>query len=244
LQQFIGMGYATVDGTPETTPIGPGIDVVTSVGRDSDGNPQAQTWVCWPRWGDTALEQGATTDNPQGNMKVLDLSTVLDLEWSEDATSQATALVEMTGAGGAHALPKTVADAGAVAHNYPLTELAISHTSTSPTALSPQVLATLGQGDRDLYVYPQIAPVVTLPVFSKGAGWALTELPMGMDVGIFNPYERQGLGGLTSLPFPTWATLATMRLVRADVTIADEGVSTMQLTLNPPPGNPSPPGYE
>jgi hypothetical protein len=239
LQQFIGMGYQV------------GVDVVTSVSKDSNGNPQAQVWVCWPRWGDTAVEQGATissdgiTISEQGNMKVLDLSTVLDLEWSEDASSQAISIVEMTGASGAVSAPKPAADAGAVAHHYPLTEQAISHTSTSPTTLSAAVLATLLAGDRDLYTYPQIAPVVTLPVFSSGTGWALTELPMGNDIGIFNPYERQGIGGLTSLPFPTWNnSLGWMRLVRADVTIADEGVSTMQLTLNPPPGSPSPPGYE
>jgi hypothetical protein len=394
VQQFIGMGYLI------------GVDVVAPVSRDSNGNPQAQCWVCWPRWGETAAQQAGAGQS----MKILDLSTVIDLQWSEDASAQATALVELTGGGGVKAGAKVI-DAVALGYNYPLTELAVSHTSTSPTSTTTTkftsndtdgvtdgsntltgagaagaawtsalvglgifiggvnqwrtvvsaaahsltfdgasiaaatglkyvivnvistdtdgvtnatdtltsagstgaawtsslvgrsvyiagsytnvhgtvvqisewrtvlsaaahsltfsgggihgatglkyviggwppdhsdaaVLATLVHGDRDLYAYPQIAPVVTMPVFAHGTGWALTELPMGMDVGIFNPYERQGIGGLSSLPFPTWNVLATMRLVRADVTIADNGVSTMQLTLNPPPGNPSPPGYE
>ncbi|MGD0386304.1 MAG: hypothetical protein ABSB73_09225, partial [Solirubrobacteraceae bacterium] len=228
LQQFAGMGYLI------------GVDVVTNVSRDSNGNPQAQTWVCWPRWGETAAQQAALGQS----IKVLDQSTVIDLEWSEDATSQATAIVEMTGAGGASSAAKQTDTVAIDTNHYPLTEQAISHTSTSPTALSATVLQTLYEGDRDLYAYPQIAPVVTVPAFAHGTGWALTELPMGMDVGVFNPYERQGIGGLSSLPFPTWNALATMRLVRADVQISDVGVSTMALTLNPPPGSPSPPGYE
>jgi hypothetical protein len=228
IQQFIGMGYLI------------GVDVVTPVSRDTDGNPQAQCWVCWPRWGETAAQQAGAGQS----LRILDLSTVIDLEWSEDATSQATAIVELTGGGGVSAGTKQVDTVAIGTHHYPLTELAVSHTSTSPSALSSAVLATLVKGDRDLYAYPQIAPTVTLPVFAHGTGWALTELPMGMDVGVFNPYERQGLSGLSSLPFPTWNALATMRLVRADVSISDQGVSTMQLTLNVPPGNPQPPGYE
>jgi hypothetical protein len=228
LQQFIGMGYLI------------GVDIVTPVSRDTNGNPQAQCWVCWPRWGETAAQQLAAGQS----IKILDLSTVIDLEWSEDATAQATAIVEMSGAGGVKAAAKQTDSVATGTHHYPLTEQAISHTGTSPTSLSAAVLATLLSGDRDLYAYPQIAPVVTVPVFASGTGWGLTELPLGMDVGVFNPYERQGLAGVSSLPFPTWNSLATMRLVRADVTIADQGVSTMELTLNMPPGNPSPAGYE
>jgi hypothetical protein len=229
LQQFVGMGYLI------------GVDIVTPVSRDSDGNPQAQTWVCWPRWGDTAAQQAALGQT----IKILDLSTVIDLEWSEDATSQATAIVEMTGAGGASAAAKQVDSVAIDTNHYPLTEQAISHTSTSPTTLPAAVLATLLEGDRDLCAYPQIAPVATMPAFpASGTGWSLTDLPLGMDVGVFNPYERQGIAGSGSLPFPTWNALATMRLVRADVQISDVGVSTMALTLNPPPGSPSPPGYE
>jgi hypothetical protein len=228
IQQLVGMGYLI------------GVDVVTPVSRDTNGNPHAQCWVCWPRYGETAAQQATAGQS----LRILDLSTVIDLEWSQDATAQATALVEMTGGGGVKAGAKVIDTVAIGTHHYPLTELAVSHTSTSPSALSSAVLATLVNGDRDLYAYPQIAPVVTLPAFAHGTGWALTELPLGMDVGVFNPYERQGLSGVQSLPFPTWNALAVMRLIRADVQISDSGVSTMQLTLNVPPGDPQPPGYE
>jgi len=68
-------------------------------------------------------------------------------------------------------------------------------------------------------------------ILASGTGWRLVPVDGGPPIA-------------TSITPAESAELATMRLVRADVMIADEGVSTMQLTLNPPPGNPSPPGYE
>lgn len=233
LQQMIAMGYMV------------GVDVVTDVQLGSRGNPGATTNVCWPRYGKTAAEQGV-------NMQVMDLSTVIDFEWSEDATAQATGIVELTGAGGVTASAVSIDDVALDTYNYPLLEQSVCHTAMSPTALNAQVLATLLKGDRDLYAYPQLAPVVTVPIFNYGTGFSLTALPMGDDIGVFNPYERQGLYGLPSIPFPPKGSPCVtpdgeghgvMRVVRADVTIADDGVSTMELTLNPPPGNPSPPGY-
>ena len=238
LQQFIAMGAA---------PEGPdffnsvGIDVATDVKLDGNGNPFATVNVCWPRYGLTAAEQGT-------NMQILDLSTVIDMEWNEDATAQATGIVEQLGTGAVITGPEEVDTTAIETWNYPLTQQAICHTGFTPTALSAQVLATLLQGDRDLYAYPQLAPTVTVPIFNYGTGFSLTALPFGDDIEVFNPFERQGIYGLPSVPFPpkgsnVLAGSNVMRLVRADVTIADAGVSTMVLTLNPPPGNPSPPGY-
>lgn len=226
LQQLSGMGLLV------------GCDIVTPCALDENGNPYAATNVCWPRAGRTAEQLGA-------DMLVIDLSSVLDLDWEEDATSQATALVEMTGAGGVQAAAKDVFTAALEDHHYPLTELAVSHSGSSPTALSTSVLATLLKGDQDLYTYPQLAPSVTVPCFPQGGGLTLGQIPtiLGDDIGVFNPFERQSIYGLGSLPFPPRGYLQTMRLVRADVTIVEGGVSTMDLTLNPVPGSPSPPGY-
>lgn len=224
VQQLVSMGT------------GIGCDVHHRVFLDTDGNPLARCYVSWPRHGKTAAELGF-------RIKVLDLSTAMDMTWSEDATSQATGLIESTGAGGANSQVEVIDLTAINTHHYPLTQLPVAHTSTSPTAYSPHVLQTLLKGDQDLYTYPQLAPTVTLPIFAN-TGMSLIELlPLGDDISVFNPFERQGIKGLPSIAFPPKGFLATMRVVKADVTIADEGVSTMVLTLNPPPGDPSPPGY-
>lgn len=228
LQQMIGMG------------LGIGVDIVTTV-KLVNGIPTARVNVAWPRFGQTAAQLGK-------QLPVLDLSNAIDLEWNEDATAQANALVEQTGANGVQSNDKQIDSTAIDTYNYPLLEQAISHTSMSPNGTSDAVLNTLYQGDRDLYAYPQLAPVVTVPLFNEGTGFSITSLPLGNDVAVSSMFERQTQYGLPTIPFPPASSEIAdgtqwLRLVRADVTIADDGVSTMDLTLNQPPGSPAPAGY-
>lgn len=237
--------YQTVDSlSSQITEMGYGIgvDIVTEVAWQGN-KPTAFTYIAWPRFGKTFAEQGT-------DIQVLDLSSAIDIEWSEDASSQATSLVELFGNYGGTNKPATTYEPALETYNYPLLEQAVSHTDVNPLTNNSGFEDTLLAGDQDLYTYPQLAPVVTLPVFGWGTGFSLASLPLGDDVKVFNPYERQGLYGAISLPFPPKGLLELpggdpfpMRIVRVDVTIADQGVSTMQLTLNPAPGTMNPPGY-
>lgn len=242
VQQLLGLGY------------GVGFDTNTLFRYDVDGNPHAYTYLHFPRLG-TAL---ADYDNP-GGPPVLDLTTAINVKWSEDASAQATGIVEMIGSGGGAFADELFNTDAIYTYNYPLVEAAITHTAITPTSDSNAVLGLLAADDLAQLSYPQLAPVITLPVFPKafiGTDFNLSTgvgTKVGNDITVWNPPERQQkladggthTGALSSIPFPPPGFEMTMRVVRIDVTINDAGVSTMDLTLNQPPGDTisPPPSY-
>ena len=249
---------ATIDSlVQELTALGFGVGLEISSGFEFDGagNPHAYTYLDFPRLG-TAL---ADYTNP-GGPPVLDLSTALDVKWNEDASSQATAIVEMLGAAGGNSADEVFYRPAIDDYHYPLTEAPITHTTTPPTIGANTVQAQLEKGDRVTHSFPQVAPVVTLPAFPvafTGTDFNLTTgigTQLGNDVTVWNPVNRQAdlagggtyTGAVSSLPFPPPGFSLTMRVVRIDVTINDSGVSTMDLTLNQPPADvvPPPPTYD
>ena len=230
VQQLVQMGY------------GIGCDVAAGVSYIAGTSiPQATTNVGWPRLGSTynpSISSG-------GNSLILDLSWAIDLAWDEDASAQSTGIVEQTGASGSVASEVDYGPALST-YNYPLVEQAISHAELTPTALPAAVLAAMQSADQAIYTYPQLAPVVTVPVFGWGTGFSLTNLTIGDDLYVYNPIRRTNLTGPSSMPFPPPGFSYYLRAVQADVTLVEEGVSSMDLTLNLPPsiGPQAPPSYD
>lgn len=250
VQEVVGMGWLA------------GCDVCTEVsyetgGPFTGGYPQAQTYVYWPRKGTAYVEEPVFYPyyTNASDVQVLDLSDAIDVDWSEDATSQATGIVEQIGSNGAVQGAEKLNSNAMNNQNYPLVEQAISHVSTSPVKLSPSVINLLELDDAAQFTYPQVAPIVTMPISDYGTGFGLQALTtlLGSDVLVYNPVQRQTTtldgyedAGLPSIPFPPPGFQQIMRIVRVDVTINDSGVSTCALTLNWPPSlNPVPPNvYE
>ena len=162
--------------------------------------------------------------------KVIDLSNALDLQYDEDGTQQANSIVEQAGA--------TVDRSSegewvpAVEAGYPLLEATFSHPALAPTAgTNADQLRAYTAGDLSTHAYPLTAPVVKLPLFDTPSIFDLS--PIGDDVLVRSPVVA-GDQALTNPRFPE-GMAAQMRTVRMDVTIPDEGVPTMDVTLNAPP---------
>ena len=165
---------------------------------------------------------------PQGSTGfVIDVSQALEFEYDMSGTNQSNAVIEMASASGS----ATVGYAWepALVAGWPLLEQVISHAAFSPIAESPEVLLAFANSDLAIYTYPITAPTVTLPLFGKSL--PIGSFGMGDDVTLYIPVDSY----LPSNPrFPSGLNY-DFRIVRCDVTIADEGLSTMELTLNIPP---------
>ena len=196
-------------------------------------------YVAWPRGGFSALQQGV-------GIPVLDLNAALEVKWTQDSTSQTTNMWEQIGQNSSWwdgPYPNTFA---MVTHHWPLLEQAFSHTYVNPIYLHTELLQKIQQGDKNLYSFPQLAPVVTVPCFSSSAfNLQSVATIMANDIkvaNLFNPDEPNLVAPGLPFPPPGWTDI--MRLIQADVTIPDVGVATMDLTLNMPPDRQNPPIYE
>jgi hypothetical protein len=205
LSQMQGMGY----------PIG--IDYASDVSYVS-GRPTATITLSYPRRGAPFTVAS----------KVIDLANALDLEYDEDGTQQADSIVEQAGAllvRSSEGIWVPTREAG-----YPLLEAMISHPATAPSSLPGAALEAYVSGDLATLAYPLTAPVITLPLFGNPS---IFEIDVGDDVQLRIPVVA-GDQPPTNPRFPSGLTVV-MRIVRIDVTIPDEGIATMVITLNLPP---------
>jgi hypothetical protein len=239
VQQMVQLGY----------PIGCDVFVKPTF-DDSEGTytgtpfaPYVNQYVAWPRAGVAATPAFPAQAT---NVPVLDLNAALEVKWTEDSTSQATNMWEQIGQNAAiwdGPYPNTFAMA---THNWPLLEASFSHTYVNPVYLRTELLQQLQQGDKNIHSFPLLAPVVTVPCFAPSAFDLLgVASSMANDLtvaNLYNPDEPNQVAPGLAFPPPGWTD--TMRLVQADVTINDKGVSEMDLTLNMPPNRQNPPIYE
>ena len=159
---------------------------------------------------------------------VIDLTNALDLEYDEDGTEQADRVVAQAGATivrSKGAIYQPTAGAG-----YPLLEAELSYSALAPSGNNGAVLEAYASGALATRAYPLLAPVVTLPLFGVPS---IFELDVGDDVWLYVPVGAGGLP-LNNPRFPEGLRFL-FRIVRIDVKVEDEGVSTMALTLNLPP---------
>lgn len=206
-----------------------GVDSATDVQWSSSGVPTPAISLSYPRRGKVA---GVSPF-------AVDLSTVIDFEFDEDGSRQSTGIVEMTGSSGGVFIEDINADP--LAAGWVVTEQVVSRAAFSPVDQTEQVLAAWVAGDLATYSYPLTVPQVTLPLFSPSL--MPGTYSVGDDILL---YTDQGIAG-SGIPgnprFPSGLSVY-FRIVQIDVDVNDEGVSTVKLTLNIPPGlTPIPPAW-
>lgn len=164
---------------------------------------------------------------------MMDLTDAIDWDYDEDGLAQANGIVEMlSGTGGVSG--EAFAD-GPLGDGFPLLEASMSHPSMSSTPAQDAVVEAFITADLALRAYPPATMTVEYPLFDDtGRGtypsWGdwiigdevLVTLPPGSPEVPANPRFPTGLN--------FW-----FRIVKASVTIADQGVSTVKFTLNMPP---------
>ncbi len=184
------------------------------------GTPTATITLSYPRRGRLAGQ----TD------LVFDVAQADEFTWEEDGTLQAMRIAEMgSGTGGSTTI---VTYEPAISQDgYPILEGTSNKTAFSPAALPAAVLAAWGQNDLALYAYPPVTPTLTVPAFGTPT---LGDWIIGDDIELVIGTDE---GGLPNVPrFPNGLDVY-MRIVQASVTIAQEGKSTVDFTLNMPPTN-------
>jgi hypothetical protein len=194
----------------------------------SGGMPVPVITFSYPRRGRVAGTTGL----------LLDVSTATELTYNEDGTKQADQIVEMATSSGGVGATVTWEPAMAV-NGYPLLQAVEQHAvfsaqtfyTTSEVAASAAVLNAWGADDLALYAYPAVAPKVTVPL--EAPGLSLPDFIVGDDIRVVVSAQE----GLPANPrFPDGMDWY-WRIVKCDVTVADEGLSTMVLTLNLPPAS-------
>jgi hypothetical protein len=192
-------------------------------------------FVCTPTYVNGVPVPGITLYYPragisggyQGYGIVIDVSQALDFEYDLAGQNQSNTVIEMASASGT--VTSGDAWAPALQQGWPLLEQVISHAAFSPVAETAAVLSRFVASDLAVYTYPQAAPTVTLPLF--GPTLPIGSFTMGDDVTLYVPVDSY----LPTNPRFVNGMSSDFRIVRNDVTIADEGLSTMELTLNVPP---------
>lgn len=192
------------------------------------GVPTGVITISYPRRGRVAGTTGLT----------LDTSLATEFVWAEDGTQQADQVQEMATAFGGVGAVLTWSPAMS-ADGYPLYQSVQQHAvfsaqtfyTNNEVSASAAVLDAWGADDLALYAYPAVAPKITVPLDS--AGCALGDFIVGDDVNlIMNPPA-----GLPVNPrFPLGLNVY-MRIIKCAVTVADEGMPTMEITLNMPPAS-------
>ena len=185
------------------------------------GIPAATITLSYPRRGRIAGSTGLT----------IDLTDNMGMTYSVDGTRQATVVVEMATSAGGVASPFTWSPA-MTQDGYPLLESVSMHSYTSTTVTPQPLLNAWGANDLMLAAYPIVTPQVTADLWGDPpiGSWIV-----GDDIRVIVP-ARDALQVPTNPRFP--GGLDTFfRIVRADITIGDDGLSTVAFTLNMPPSS-------
>lgn len=182
------------------------------------GIPTPTITLSYPRRGKTALREIST----------IDIANALEFEYDEDGSQQANSIVEQAGA----TIDRSSNGewAPAVAAGYPLLEACLSHPALAPTEASSTVLEAYTAGDLTVMAFPLTVPVVTLPLFGTPS---IFDLAAG-DNAVLRVTKGAGDLILNNPRFPVGLE-HTYRMESIAVTIPDEGVPTMVVSLNEPP---------
>lgn len=237
---------------------GIGFDFAVDVAYDTSGYPSATLNLYNPRRGRVAGSTGL----------MLDVTGCTDWTWPEDATQAGNKLYETSTSAGSM-LDIEVA-AQALRDGYPLLERLIQHPNINsvPTGNLQEVLRAVALGDLTIYGYPTATPTATVAI-SPNATLQLGDFIVGDDLRFVIPAVAQASGTTSGLtPYDTSTAYDSvmafnglagagsgmvydprfpngldtyLRVIRQDVKVVDEGVSTFKLTLSVPPsatGNP------
>ena len=192
-----------------------GVDVAYASGPGSV--PVATINLSYPR-------RGRTVAN---NNLVLDLSSsaVSDYEFPEDATGAGSTQFQMGGTAGG--LANAYANPYPTNQGYPLTE----QVGSASNIVSSSVLLELSQAASAFASYPLVAATVTMDAF--GGNPVFGDFIVGDDIQILLPALDQD-GQVFDPRFPNGLN-EEWRITQYDLTVNDEGIVEMMLTLQLPP---------
>jgi hypothetical protein len=215
---YPGTSLQTVDSINSTLTAlgwGPGYDFSWDCVYNSEGVPVVQLNLYRPKKGRT----------PEESQIVILGRDTIKWTWPEDATSQATEVVE-TGSGTGGGAP---AYASANYPGYPLLQKATARTQITQES----TLETIALGDLALCGWPVVTPTIVLPAALPGTPAAKRKtLALGeYDVGdefVFRVDPVAAGGPNTDPRFPEGMEYA-LRLNQWTCTVADKGQSAVQL---------------
>jgi hypothetical protein len=151
----------------------------------------------------------------------IDTALSVPYTWPEDATQMADQVYGLaTGAGGYVEIQN---QPSSMTSGWPLLEKVNTYSQTN----DQQSLSGSVTDDLDIAQLPVITPTFVCPLYGEGAQIDLREVLMGDEVQIFidpDPRFPAGYSGTNPL-----------RITGTDITIADEGLSTVQFTCTIPP---------
>lgn len=198
---------------------GTGFDFTTEVAwSDGPGSPPIFTVVLsYPRAGAVGATSGITISVAGEDV---------DYKWTEDSTIQAWVNYGTGGPSGT--LQNTAEDTTPGAAGWPLLEATTSYAEVN----TQDAIVAASESDLAVGEWPVCVPVITVKAFGVPS---ITDIVIASDARcIFEPDEWFPEGEDT-----------TLRIVGIDVKIPQEGVATMDLTMNTPPALapvPPPPG--
>lgn len=213
LYQYTFVDQIATDMAAVTAPGVGVIDVTVSSAWDPTTGLPVNTLTVWtPRAGATAGDSGL----------VFDLTNVIDFTWATDAQQSATNFI-VTGSGNGQDMPVQQANAPGI----PVGGLGQSprlDRVESTTAQSQDQVSLMANGLAAQYGKPLATPTVTVPTAGTQplGSWA-----MGDDARVYAP-----AGGVARFPNGIdefW------RIVQQEVTVPNEGVPFVKVTLNQPP---------
>ncbi len=205
-----------------------GIDYYPVYGHDAAGAPTYTIALAYPRAGIAEPDEAP----------VIELSQALEFEYTEDGTTQSNLVVTRAGAAegkGEKEEERNQFWAPAVEEGYPRLEKVATMPALAKSATPLVALEAFLWGELAVSTYPQLVPIVTLPMFGVPS---IYELSIGDDVLLRIP---RGVGDLPSdnprFPngLPETSTPVYFRIIRIDCEVPDEGVPVMKITLNLPP---------
>lgn len=196
---------------------GVGFDFGVDVSYNSQGVPTAALNLSFPRRGRIAGTTGL----------VIDVHDATEFVYTEDGTQMGNQIYETSTSTGSITVINSWAPS--LQGGYPLLERLISHPDINSTPNVQIVLEACAQSDLALFAYPVTIPEVTLPAFGDPT---LGAYITGDDVRLIIPKEANGVS--PNPRFPQGLDYY-FRITEFDVTIADQGLSTVKLTLQVPP---------
>ncbi len=196
---------------------GIGFDYATDVAYNSSGVPEITLSFSFPRRGRVASASGLT----------LDLHNAIRFTIQEDGTKAANFIYETSTSSGSVVVELGNSQAQ---QEYVLLEDVISHPNINSTPNVHIVLEAVALGDLAINSYPASLPEVTL-VFEKDI--KLSDFIIGDDILVV--YDNTAQSTITNLPVFDGPLFFYYRIIEADIKIAEEGVSTLKLSLDVPP---------
>ncbi len=196
---------------------GIGFDFAIDVAYNQSGVPTAALNFSFPRRGRIAAASGL----------IFDLHNSTQFVITEDGTKAGNTIYETSTSSGSVVVILSNPQAQ---QEYVLLEKIVSHPDINSTPNVQIVLDAAAASDLALDSYPASLPEITMPLQQYVK---LNDFIVGDDILIV--YDGVTQAGTSNLPVFSGPLYFYYRIIQADITISDQGLSLLKLTLDVPP---------